>query len=178
MRPSDAGVFIGRHIGVEVKRGLGQDHAQSRPRALAQVQAEIEQRPLAEMVDDAGVLAIVGNMSVILAHPEFLRRTDCFICNEVECGKIFKTDVENFDYDAYGSKVSTLEPHRGQGGWLAVHLLTVKALGAEEQHVMVAAVTHDGTAVGAEDPEKLLRLPAQERAVTDGQVRQKRHHSG
>ncbi len=35
------------------------------------------------------VYAIVGNMSVILAHPEFLRRTDCFICNEIEAGRLF-----------------------------------------------------------------------------------------
>ena len=35
------------------------------------------------------VYAIVGNMSVILAHPEFLRQTDCFICNEIEAGRLF-----------------------------------------------------------------------------------------
>lgn len=35
------------------------------------------------------VYAIVGNMSVILAHPEFLQRTDCFICNEIEAGRLF-----------------------------------------------------------------------------------------
>ncbi len=43
------------------------------------------------------VYAIVGNLSVILPHREdFLRRTACFICNEVECGKIFETDVEAY----------------------------------------------------------------------------------
>ena len=39
------------------------------------------------------VYSIVGNMSVILAHPEFLARTDCFICNEIEASKLFKTDL-------------------------------------------------------------------------------------
>ncbi len=39
------------------------------------------------------VYAIVGNMSVILAHPEFLRRTDCFICNEIEAGRLFGSDA-------------------------------------------------------------------------------------
>ena len=39
------------------------------------------------------VYAIVGNMSVILAHPEFLRRTDCFICNEIEAGRLFHSDT-------------------------------------------------------------------------------------
>ena len=46
---------------------------------------------------DKKIYAIVGNLSVILPHLEYLKRTDCFICNEVECGKIFGTDVENFD---------------------------------------------------------------------------------
>lgn len=39
------------------------------------------------------VYAIVGNMSVILAHPEFLQHTDCFICNEIEAGRLFASDV-------------------------------------------------------------------------------------
>ena len=33
--------------------------------------------------------AIVGNMSVILAHPEYLQALDCFVCNEVEAGRLF-----------------------------------------------------------------------------------------
>ena len=39
------------------------------------------------------VYAIVGNMSVILAHPEFLRDTDCFICNEIEAGRLFASEA-------------------------------------------------------------------------------------
>ena len=39
------------------------------------------------------VYAIVGNMSVILAHPEFLQRTDCFICNEIEAGRLFDSEA-------------------------------------------------------------------------------------
>ena len=39
------------------------------------------------------VYAIVGNMSVILAHPEFLQRTDCFICNEIEAGRLFASEA-------------------------------------------------------------------------------------
>ena len=37
------------------------------------------------------VYALVGNMSVVLAHPEQLRHLDCFICNEVEAGRLFGT---------------------------------------------------------------------------------------
>ena len=45
---------------------------------------------------DKKVYAIVGNLSVILPHREYLKRTACFICNEIECGKIFGADVENY----------------------------------------------------------------------------------
>lgn len=65
-----------------------------------------------------------------------------------------------FDYDAYGNRISTLEPYRGKGGWLTLKLISVDALGNQEQHLLVAATTHDGTALAEEDPEKLLRLPA------------------
>ena len=65
-----------------------------------------------------------------------------------------------FDYDAYGSKVSTLEAYRGKTGWLTVKLISVETLGNQEQHLLVAATTADGTVLAEEDPEKLMRLPA------------------
>ncbi len=65
-----------------------------------------------------------------------------------------------FDYEGYGSRISTLEPYRGQGGWLTLKLISVDALGNQEQHLLVSATTHDGTTLAEEDPEKLLRLPA------------------
>ena len=70
-----------------------------------------------------------------------------------------------FDYDGYGTKVSTLEPHRGKAGWLTLKLVSVEALGNQEQHLLVAASTTDGIALAEEDPEKLLRLPAATQAV-------------
>lgn len=65
-----------------------------------------------------------------------------------------------FNYDAYGTKVSTLEPYRGKAGWLTLKLIEVEALGNQEQHLLVAASTSDGIALVEDDPEKLLRLPA------------------
>ncbi|WP_313401313.1 SNF2-related protein [Stenotrophomonas sp.] len=65
-----------------------------------------------------------------------------------------------FDYDGYGNKVSTLEAYRGKTGWLTVKLLSVATLGENEQHLVVAASTADGTPLTEEDPEKLLKLPA------------------
>ena len=65
-----------------------------------------------------------------------------------------------FDYDAYGTQVSTLKSYRGKTGWLTLKLLTVQALGNEEQRLVVAAITLDGQPLAEDDPEKLLRLPA------------------
>ena len=65
-----------------------------------------------------------------------------------------------FDYDAYGTRISTLEPYRGKAGWLILKLISVEALGNQEQHLLVAANTSDGAVLAEDDPEKLLRLPA------------------
>ena len=65
-----------------------------------------------------------------------------------------------FDYDGYGTQVSTLKAHRGQTGWLTVSLISVDALGQQEQHLIVAATTAQGVVLAEDDPEKLLRLPA------------------
>lgn len=65
-----------------------------------------------------------------------------------------------FNYDAYGTQVSTLKAFRGKAGWLTLKLVSVEALGNHEQHLLVAASTADGTVLAEDDPEKLLRLPA------------------
>jgi ERCC4-related helicase len=69
-----------------------------------------------------------------------------------------------FDYDAYGNTVSSLVPYRGKSGVLTVNLLTVEALGRQEQHLMVSALTADGEVLIDDVPEKLLRIPAAEHA--------------
>ncbi|WP_415205612.1 SNF2-related protein [Pseudorhodoferax sp.] len=66
-----------------------------------------------------------------------------------------------FDYQAYGTKVSTLETLRNQHGWLALCVLTYEALGTVEEHLLLAAVDADGAALHQEDAEKLLHLPSQ-----------------
>ena len=39
------------------------------------------------------VYTIVGNMGVILKHPEYLHDVACFICNEMEAGRLFREDL-------------------------------------------------------------------------------------
>ena len=65
-----------------------------------------------------------------------------------------------FDYEAYGKKQSTLEQYRGKSGWLILKLISIEALGNQEQHLLVCACTSDGITLAEDDPEKLLRLPA------------------
>jgi hypothetical protein len=65
-----------------------------------------------------------------------------------------------FDCDAYGTQVSTLKAYRGKSGSLAVKLLSVEALGSQEQHLVVSASTDDSQVLIEDDPEKLLRFPA------------------
>lgn len=46
------------------------------------------------------VYGVVGNMGVILRHPEYLRRSACFICNENEAGRLFNQPVEGMSPEA------------------------------------------------------------------------------
>lgn len=70
-----------------------------------------------------------------------------------------------FDYDAYRTQISTLKAYRGKTGWLTLKLLSVEALGNQEQHLVVAASTSDGHVLAEDDPEKLLRLPARSQSA-------------
>ena len=42
---------------------------------------------------DKPVYSIVGNMGVILKHTDYLKRVACFICNEMEAGRLFDMDL-------------------------------------------------------------------------------------
>jgi hypothetical protein len=71
-----------------------------------------------------------------------------------------------FDYDSHGSHISTLKAYRGQSGLLTICLISVFALGQQEQHLIVAGTTFDGVALVENDPEKLMRLPAHQQTAS------------
>lgn len=55
--------------------------------------AEISARVMAlAKANGKPVYSIVGNMGVILKHPEYLHDVACFICNEMEAGRLFRDD--------------------------------------------------------------------------------------
>jgi adenine-specific DNA-methyltransferase len=65
----------------------------------------------------------------------------------------------NFNYAAYGSVVSVLEPLLGQSGWLELSKLTINSLDVEE-FLLLTGVTDDGTVLDADVCGKLLSIPA------------------
>ena len=58
-------------------------------------------------------------------------------------------------------------PYRGQSGQLAAKLISISALKDTEQHLLIAAVTDSGEPLQADDPEKLLKLPARVLGATE-----------
>jgi len=77
-----------------------------------------------------------------------------------------------FSYDSYGAKVSTLQALRGTSGWLALSVLSVEALGTVEEYLLLAGTTDAGEPLHDEDPEKLLRLPAEVLMLQGHQLRE------
>jgi hypothetical protein len=76
-----------------------------------------------------------------------------------------------FSYDGYGAKVSTLQALRGKSCWLALSVLSIEALGTVEEYLLLAGTTDAGEPLHDEDPEKLLRLPAEVLSVPADELR-------
>lgn len=64
-----------------------------------------------------------------------------------------------FDYSDHEGKVSVLEPLIGESGWLTLSQLSVEALGQAEDHLLFAAHTDSGLALGTDVACRLLTLP-------------------
>ena len=75
---------------------------------------------------DKPVYAIVGNMGVILAHPEFLRQVRCFICNEIEAGRLFSADLTAVSPE----EMLALLPGRAQAAGVRSMAVTLGSAGA------------------------------------------------
>ncbi len=71
-----------------------------------------------------------------------------------------------FRYSAHGTSLSVLEPYIGQSGWLACSLLTVDSV-ADEQFVVLAAITDDGEILDGEWCHRLLRIGADAEDLTE-----------
>lgn len=65
----------------------------------------------------------------------------------------------HFNYADHEGKVSILEPFVGQGGELALSVLSVEALDHAEDHLIFAIVTDDGQELNDEVAMRLMSLP-------------------
>ncbi|MCQ2433271.1 MAG: PfkB family carbohydrate kinase [Clostridia bacterium] len=72
------------------------------------------------------VYTVVGNMSVILSRPEFVSALDCFVCNEIEAGRLFGEELEGKSTDVI---LSTLLANIGKLGCPSM-VVTAGAQGA------------------------------------------------
>ena len=62
---------------------------------------------------DKPVYSIVGNMGVILKHTDYLRRVACFICNEMEAGRLFEKDLTRIPPEEMLAVLKTESARRG-----------------------------------------------------------------
>ena len=64
-----------------------------------------------------------------------------------------------FDLSNSGKRLSILEPHLGQSGWLLCSKFAVESF-EEEEHILLAGVRDDGTLVDSTAARRLFDLPA------------------
>ncbi|MCF6178880.1 MAG: DEAD/DEAH box helicase [Geopsychrobacter sp.] len=65
-----------------------------------------------------------------------------------------------FDYTGHPTRISTIDSLVGKSGSLVASLLTVESLGQAEDHLLVTAVTDDGTLLDEEQAQRLLSVSA------------------
>jgi adenine-specific DNA-methyltransferase len=66
-----------------------------------------------------------------------------------------------FDYTNHSGKVSALEPHKGQAGWLVASVLTIEALDQTEDHLIMSGVSDAGEPLSDDVALRLLTLAGQ-----------------
>jgi adenine-specific DNA-methyltransferase len=63
-----------------------------------------------------------------------------------------------FDYTNHSGKVSSLEPHKGQAGWLVASVLTVESLDQAEDHLLLSGLSDAGEPLSDDAALRLLSL--------------------
>ncbi len=69
-----------------------------------------------------------------------------------------------FDYTLYNYRVADIEQCPYEQGWLQARLLSFVSEGQTEEHILLMALSEDGTSLGQEFAEKLLNVPSRETA--------------
>lgn len=84
------------------------------------------------------VYAIVGNMHVILARPDFLRDVRVFICNEIEAGQLFGATLDHCSPEEMLKALKTFVPSMG----IPAIVITMGAHGAVYYDTVTGASGH------------------------------------
>jgi adenine-specific DNA-methyltransferase len=75
-------------------------------------------------------------------------------------GRAIPSAELEFRYDGREARIAALEPFVGKAGSLVIKRLTVEALDRAEDHLLVAAICDDGTAMDGETASRMFQLPA------------------
>ena len=123
------------------------------------------------------VYSIVGNMGVILKHPEYLRDVACFICNEMEAGRLFREDLTQLEPEGMlealkrGSAVAGIQAMvitMGPKGAVYVDNTTGEFGFCPSQDVEVVDTTGAGDAFFSAAVSALMRGAPLSQAVQEG----------
>lgn len=75
--------------------------------------------------------------------------------------RILEAAELTFNYSEHSGRVTILEPHIGNAGWLSLSQFSVEALDQTEDYLLFAAVTDSGTVLDEEIAKRLLTVPGQ-----------------
>lgn len=81
-----------------------------------------------------------------------------------------------FDYTSYPYKIADIEQCTHESGWLQAELMAFVSEGQSEEHILLTAMTEEGTPLGEEFAEKLMNIPSYDEQVSSplsGQMQQK-----
>lgn len=97
-----------------------------------------------------------------LSHP--LAQKVISLCKEKAraCSSDSACEELLFDYTLYNYKVADIEQCTYDSGWLQARLLSFVSEGQQEDHILLTAITEDGTSLGQEFAEKLFNVPSKE----------------
>lgn len=117
----------------------------------------LEQNPFPEQPIHPGPYRMGRNVedanTYRIGHPLAQRVLD-------KCLHLDTPSVElRFDLSKSGKRLSILEPHLGQSGWLLCSKFAVESFEAEE-HILLAGVRDDGTLLDSTAAKRLFDLPA------------------
>ena len=129
----------------------------------------LKRNPYPDVVAESGVYQITTAQSPYinyrLSHP--LAQKIIAVCKErgqedERLAHLPAHQAENllFDYTLYPYKIADIEQCTHQSGWLQAELMSFVSEGQSEEHILLTAMSEEGTSLGVEFVEKLMNVPS------------------